>query len=77
MGKHQRTYDDASKKDRGRIVITLEYVIPKDQRDAWPYPTNHDATNVLREWAKQYGDDDLSLDDLINMSDGMSVDVGK
>lgn len=36
--------------DDARIVVTLHFSIPKDERDAYPYPKCLDALNIVRVW---------------------------
>lgn len=47
MTAPKKTADDA------RIVLTLHFKIPKDERDAYPHPTCLDALNVLRRWVEE------------------------
>ena len=63
---------DKRSPERGRIVITLEYTVP---REYWPHydGTPGDAVDCLRQTVKNHHDGELSILELIDGAD--SVDI--
>ena len=76
MTAPKKTADDA------RIVVTLKFSIPKDERDLYPYPKGLDALNVVREWLAEIDGASkemlkLNLNRLIDQAVSVELDAAK